>query len=101
MLVMVLGRVRIEILLWKLKNKLTVLSCIVYMQSSVGGGERSDAASAYLHPVDSRTNLDILINTQVTRLVQSGTDGYSPIFKQVEMAQSSAGKPSTSSSQTY
>ncbi|KAJ3553827.1 hypothetical protein NM688_g3411 [Phlebia brevispora] len=61
-----------------------------YMQSSVGGGQRSHAATAYLHPVDNRTNLDILINTQVTRIIRSGTDGRIPAFREVEMAQSSA-----------
>lgn len=60
------------------------------MQSTIGGGQRSDAASAYLHPVDGRTNLDILINTQVTRVIKTGTSGKLPVFNQVEMAQSSA-----------
>ncbi|THG95129.1 hypothetical protein EW026_g6469 [Hermanssonia centrifuga] len=62
-----------------------------YMQSSIGGGERSDSATAYLHPVDSRTNLDILINTQVTKIIQSGTDGGKPAFRIVQMAQNAEG----------
>lgn len=38
------------------------------MQSSVGGGERSTAATAYMHPVASRSNLHILLNAQVTKI---------------------------------
>ncbi|KAK7689613.1 hypothetical protein QCA50_007406 [Cerrena zonata] len=56
-----------------------------FMQSTVGGGERSDANTAYLQPVISRSNLDVLINTQVTKLVQSGTSKLGPIFNIVEL----------------
>lgn len=62
------------------------------MQSAVGGGERSQAATAYLHPVENRTNLDILINTQATKLIRSGTDGNTPAFRQVQIAQASTGE---------
>ena len=62
-----------------------------YMHSAIGGGQRSHAANAYLHPIDNRTNLDILINTQVTRLIRSGTDRGVPAFRQVSLAQFSGG----------
>ena len=62
------------------------------MQSSIGGGQRSDSATAYLHPVENRTNLDILINTQVTRLISYPTINPVPAFRKVEMAQSSKGE---------
>lgn len=61
------------------------------MQSSIGGGERSSAATAYLEPVENRTNLDILINTRATKLIQSGQNGSTPILRKVEIAQSSSG----------
>ncbi|KAK7689665.1 hypothetical protein QCA50_007460 [Cerrena zonata] len=64
-----------------------------FMQSSVGGGERSSAATAYLEPVENRTNLDILINTRATKLVQSGKSGYTPIFQKLEIAQSNTSTP--------
>ncbi|CAL1710566.1 unnamed protein product [Somion occarium] len=58
-----------------------------FMQSSIGGGERSSAATAYLEPVESRRNLDILINAQVTKLIQSGTSKSGPIFQVAEIGQ--------------
>ncbi|KAI0077524.1 aryl-alcohol-oxidase from pleurotus Eryingii [Panus rudis PR-1116 ss-1] len=58
-----------------------------FMQSTIGGGERSSAATAYLEPVETRSNLDILINTRVTKLVKTGTSKSGPIFKAVEIGQ--------------
>ena len=67
--------------------------CIAYMQSSIGGGERSSAATAYLtSDVRNRTNLDILINTQVTRLINVASSGSTPDLRTVEYAQSRDGK---------
>ncbi|CAL1711877.1 unnamed protein product [Somion occarium] len=64
-----------------------------YMQSTVGGGERSSAATAYLPPlVQSRTNLDILLNTRATKLVKSGSSKLGPIFQTVEIASSPTDK---------
>lgn len=62
------------------------------MQSSVGGGERSSAATAYL-PTDvrDRTNLDILLNTRALRLVQTDNSTAGPVFKGVQIAQSADG----------
>ncbi|PBK74128.1 aryl-alcohol oxidase-like protein [Armillaria solidipes] len=65
-----------------------------YMQSSVGGGQRSSAATAYLNPSQERDNLDILINTHVTKLVQTGTRSWSkPEFRAIQVAQSSEDAP--------
>lgn len=61
------------------------------MQSAIGKGERSSAATAYLEPVEDRANLDILINTRATKLVQSGTKQHKPVLQKVEIAQSSSG----------
>ncbi|KAH9017376.1 aryl-alcohol-oxidase from pleurotus Eryingii [Lactarius pseudohatsudake] len=64
---------------------------IGWTQCSIGGGQRSSASVSYLTPVLSRSNLDILINTQVTKVVQTGTQGGLPIFRAVEIAQSASG----------
>ncbi|KAG7449763.1 aryl-alcohol-oxidase from pleurotus Eryingii [Guyanagaster necrorhizus] len=68
---------------------------VSYMQSSVGGGQRSSAATAYLNPSQERGNLDILINTHVTKLVQTGSwRGWGkPEFRVIQVAQSSEDAP--------
>ncbi|TFK55463.1 aryl-alcohol-oxidase from pleurotus Eryingii [Heliocybe sulcata] len=62
-----------------------------YLQSSIGGGTRSSSASAYLEPVLTRTNLDVLLQTTVTKVYQTGNNGDTPIFRGVQFAQSSSG----------
>ncbi|KAH9056750.1 hypothetical protein EDB87DRAFT_1191724 [Lactarius vividus] len=64
---------------------------IGWTQLSIGGGQRSSASVSYLTPVLSRSNLDILINTQVTKVVQTGARGGLPIFRGVQFAQSVSG----------
>lgn len=64
-----------------------------FMQSTVGDGERSDANTAYLQPVISRSNLDVLINTRVTRLVQSGASKNGLIFNIVELSSTADSTP--------
>ncbi|KAF8873117.1 aryl-alcohol-oxidase from pleurotus Eryingii [Infundibulicybe gibba] len=61
-------------------------------QVAIGNGERSSSATAYLDPVLARPNLDVLIQTQVTRLIQSGTTRRGPLFTRVEFSQSEKGK---------
>ncbi|KAF2107302.1 GMC oxidoreductase-domain-containing protein [Lophiotrema nucula] len=65
-----------------------------YTQSSIGNGKRSSSATAYLDPLfeSNRKNLDILINTHVTKLVQAGTSKGKPEFKTVELAQPKPGQ---------
>jgi len=66
---------------------------ISWMHSTVGGPLRSSSATAYLMPaVNSRNNIDLLYNAQVTRLIQSGRAGSVPIFRGVEFARSSRSK---------
>lgn len=55
------------------------------MQSTVGSGKRSDSNTAYLQPAISRLNLDILLNTQVTRLAQSSSSESGPTLTTVEL----------------
>ncbi|KAI9430921.1 aryl-alcohol-oxidase from pleurotus Eryingii [Lactarius indigo] len=64
---------------------------IGWTQYSIGGGQRSSASVSYLTPVLSRSNLDVLTNTQVTKVVQTGTRGGLPIFRGVQFAQSAYG----------
>ncbi|KAI0630562.1 alcohol oxidase [Trametes polyzona] len=57
--------------------------------SSNGGGIRNSAATSYLSPaLSSRANIDVLVQTQVTKLIQTGTDGDVPVFRGVHFAQS-------------
>ncbi|RDB27672.1 Pyranose dehydrogenase 3 [Hypsizygus marmoreus] len=60
--------------------------------ATIGGGSRSSAATAYLTPVMSRPNLDIVINAQATKLVRTGMVGGLPSFHAVEVAEK-AGAP--------
>ncbi|KAF5372911.1 hypothetical protein D9758_001766 [Tetrapyrgos nigripes] len=63
-----------------------------YNQASAGHGFRSSSATAYLNPaLATRSNLDLLINTRVTRLVNDPVIQTKPVFKQVELAQSPHG----------
>ncbi|KAI0061203.1 aryl-alcohol-oxidase from pleurotus Eryingii [Artomyces pyxidatus] len=62
---------------------------ISWSQFSVGGGVRSSASVSYLQPVLSRPNLDILVNTQVTKVVQTGTQRGVPVFRGVQFAANS------------
>ncbi|VDB94053.1 unnamed protein product [Peniophora sp. CBMAI 1063] len=43
-----------------------------WVQTTAGGGERSSAATAYLHPASGRDNLDILLGARVTKLSDVG-----------------------------
>ncbi|THH31584.1 hypothetical protein EUX98_g2622 [Antrodiella citrinella] len=78
---------------------------IGYMQSTIGGGSRSSGATAYLNPVDTRPNLDVLINTHVTKLIDVNPASHArrgwlsgrnipapqPQLTTVELAQTSSG----------
>ena len=64
-----------------------------WLQSTIGHSVRSSSATAYLSAdVQARSNLDIMINTRATRLVQTGTSGGVPEFKAVEVAENSSGQ---------
>ncbi|KAJ7173915.1 aryl-alcohol oxidase-like protein [Mycena crocata] len=59
-----------------------------WLHTSVGNGARSSSASAYLTPaLNTRANLDLLVNTQVTRLIS--TSGKTT-FRGVLMSQSAS-----------
>ncbi|KAI0054405.1 aryl-alcohol-oxidase from pleurotus Eryingii, partial [Artomyces pyxidatus] len=61
-------------------------------QYAIAGGTRTSAATAYLAPILSRPNFDVLVNTQVTKLVQTGSEGGVPIFRGVQFAASPTGE---------
>ncbi|KAH9170729.1 alcohol oxidase [Lactarius sanguifluus] len=60
-------------------------------QFAIGEGRRTSAATAYLRPALSRPNLDVLINTQVTKVLQTGARDGVPVLQGVQFAQSAAG----------
>lgn len=51
-------------------------------------GERDSSWTAYIRPNMARPNFDVLINTYVTKVVQTGSEGGLPVFRGVEFAQS-------------
>lgn len=54
---------------------------------SIGNSARSSSATAYLAPhFVARSNLDVLIETQVTKVIKTGTKGKKPTFNQIEFA---------------
>ncbi|KAL0959308.1 hypothetical protein HGRIS_014572 [Hohenbuehelia grisea] len=56
-----------------------------WMHSTVGNALRSSSATAYLQPaLATRHNIDLLMNTQVTKLFQTGRSGGLPVFRGVE-----------------
>ncbi|KAG5219617.1 GMC oxidoreductase [Salix suchowensis] len=59
---------------------------ISWVQSTIANGTRQSSAIAYLWPALNRPNLDVLIHTQATRLIQTGRTGATPIFRSVEFA---------------
>ncbi|KAI0765174.1 aryl-alcohol oxidase-like protein [Fomes fomentarius] len=66
---------------------------IGWLQSTIGNGARSSAATAFLAPEYlTRHNLDVLIGTRVTRLFPTAKSKNAPVFLGVELAQSPSGK---------
>ncbi|KAI0687624.1 aryl-alcohol oxidase-like protein [Cytidiella melzeri] len=65
---------------------------ISWAQYTIANGERQSAALGYLDPILNRSNLDIVVNTQVTKLVQTGTSGGLPVFRGVQFSQPGSSK---------
>ncbi|KAJ3970847.1 GMC oxidoreductase-domain-containing protein [Lentinula raphanica] len=55
-----------------------------WTQATIANGRRVTAASAYLVPAMLRPNLDILVNTQVTKILQSNIKDNLPVLKAVQ-----------------
>ncbi|KAH9915159.1 aryl-alcohol-oxidase from pleurotus Eryingii [Epithele typhae] len=62
---------------------------IGWVQGTFGNGMRTSSATAYIHPVISRPNFDVLLNTTVTKLIQTGTHGDKAVFRGVQFTQNS------------
>ncbi|KAJ7629675.1 aryl-alcohol oxidase [Mycena polygramma] len=63
-----------------------------WLQATIDGGQRSSAATSYLGPpFIKRPNLHVLINSRVTRIIQTGVDHGKPAFRAAEFTQSEAG----------
>ncbi|TBU28262.1 aryl-alcohol oxidase-like protein [Dichomitus squalens] len=63
-----------------------------WLQSTIGHGVRSSAATAFLaQETINRKNLDVLIGTRVTRLLQTERKDGKPVFLGVELAQCDSG----------
>ncbi|KAJ2920835.1 hypothetical protein H1R20_g16258, partial [Candolleomyces eurysporus] len=60
---------------------------ITWKQSTIGNGERSSAATAYLGPdVRKRPNLTILVNTYITRVLPAKASSRRHDFRSIEIA---------------
>ncbi|KAG6910318.1 hypothetical protein DXG01_011386 [Tephrocybe rancida] len=63
-----------------------------YVQVTINKGKRSSSATSYLAPQYlSRRNLDVLTNSQVTRILQTGKSKGLPAFRGLEIARNSTG----------
>ncbi|KAJ3536351.1 hypothetical protein NMY22_g6071 [Coprinellus aureogranulatus] len=64
-----------------------------YKQSTIGNGERSSSATAYLSPdVRERPNLTILLNTYITRVLPLAESGGRPDIRTIEIAPRNGGE---------
>ncbi|KAJ3509487.1 hypothetical protein NMY22_g16273 [Coprinellus aureogranulatus] len=64
-----------------------------FVQSTIGNGERSSAATAYLPPqVRERPNLTILLNTYITRVCATSRTGLQPDIRTLEIAPRAGGE---------
>ncbi|KAI0716165.1 aryl-alcohol-oxidase from pleurotus Eryingii [Cerioporus squamosus] len=51
---------------------------------AIADGARSNSGRDYVEPALSRSNLDVLVNTQVVKVLKTGTDGNTPIVTGVQ-----------------
>ncbi|EIM82202.1 alcohol oxidase [Stereum hirsutum FP-91666 SS1] len=64
---------------------------ISWAQWDIADGARDGSARAYIEPALNRSNLDVLVNTSVAKLIRIGTDNDLPIFRGVQFAQNNSG----------
>ncbi|KAH9886297.1 aryl-alcohol-oxidase from pleurotus Eryingii [Cubamyces lactineus] len=60
-----------------------------WLQGTLGGGARVSSSVAYVQPIIDSDNLDVLIDTTVTKLIKTDTQNGQPVFRGVQFAQSS------------
>ncbi|KAE9387132.1 alcohol oxidase [Gymnopus androsaceus JB14] len=61
---------------------------IGWTQATISNGQRVNAATAYLVPVMSRSNLDIVVNTQATKILKTGSEDGKAVFRAVQFTDS-------------
>ncbi|KAI0039272.1 GMC oxidoreductase [Auriscalpium vulgare] len=62
---------------------------IGYLVSTVKNGTRDSSATAYIQPaLASHKNLDVLVNSQVLRVLKTGSINGNPVFRGVQFAAS-------------
>lgn len=61
---------------------------IGWTQNMVENGQRVSSSTGYIQPYLKRSNFDVLINTQATKLIQTGTERGIPSFRGVQFATS-------------
>lgn len=69
--------------------------------STIGNGTRSSSSTGYLTPAAGRSNLDIVINAQATKLEVTGTVKGVPSFRRVLVAEKAGGKLGNMSLPTF
>ncbi|EJF63363.1 alcohol oxidase [Dichomitus squalens LYAD-421 SS1] len=62
-----------------------------WTQNTIHDGHRVTSASSYLAQAINRPNLDVVVNTRVTKVVSVGREQGKPVFRGVEIAQSADG----------
>ncbi|KAJ3804684.1 glucose-methanol-choline oxidoreductase [Lentinula aff. lateritia] len=55
-----------------------------WTQAMIAKGQHVTSAAAYLIPTMSRPNLDIIANSQVTKILQTGTKDGQPVFSAIQ-----------------
>ena len=63
-----------------------------WTQSTIGDSKRSSSATSFLAPqFIARNNMDVILGTQATKLLMTGSSKGLPEFRGVEFAQSPSG----------
>ncbi|KAI0799851.1 aryl-alcohol oxidase-like protein [Irpex lacteus] len=63
---------------------------------TIAGGVRQSSALSYLAPIlNTRSNLDVVVNTHATKILQTGISGGLPEFKGVQLSQPGSKKTLT------
>ncbi|TFK91942.1 GMC oxidoreductase [Polyporus arcularius HHB13444] len=68
---------------------------IGWTQSTIHDGRRVTSATSYLAEAWSRSNLDIVVNTRVTKVLPVGYESGKPVMRGVEIAQTAGGRTHT------
>ncbi|RPD62463.1 alcohol oxidase [Lentinus tigrinus ALCF2SS1-7] len=68
---------------------------IGWTQTTIYNSHRVSSATSYLAEAWNRTNLDIVVNTRVTKVLPLGYESGKPIMRGIEIAQSASGPTHT------